>query len=250
MKTSLPAAVLLLLLATTATALDEVPETAEPTHPPIVDPGQPSTPAKVGSAPSDAIVLFDGTNFDMWEGTRGDKTVKWKLLEDGSMEVTKGGGSLRTKERYGFGQYHIEFRTPEVVKGKGQGRGNSGVFPMGKAEIQVLDSYDNLTYRDGQCGAIYKRHVPIVNACRQPGVWQTYDLIVHPPLLDAEGKKLRNGAYTVLHNGVLIHAYAEINASRATDAGQLSLQDHGNPVRYRNIWHRPWAEPLPRPSKK
>ena len=187
----------------------------------------------------------------MWEGSKGgDKTVRWKLVGDGSMEVTKGSGTLRTKERYGFGQYHIEFRTPDVVKGKGQGRGNSGVFPMGKAEVQVLDSYDNVTYRDGQCGAIYKRHVPIVNACRKPGVWQTYDLIVHPPLLDQDGKKLRNGAYTVLHNGVLIHAYAEVNATRATDKGQLSLQDHGNPVRYRNIWHRPWITALPLPKKK
>ena len=232
-------------------ALPLLAEDAAPTHPPIVDPGQPGTPEKVGSAPSDSVVLFDGKSFDHWEGTRGgDKTVKWKLVGDGSMEAVKGGGSIKTRERYGYGQYHVGFRTPEVVRGNSQGRGNSGVFPMGKAEVQVLDSYDNITYRDGQCGAIYKRHVPIVNACRKPGVWQTYDIIVHPPLLDSGGKKLRNGSYTVLHNGVLIHAYAEVNANNANDKGQLSLQDHGNPVRYRNIWYRPWTEPLPRPVKK
>jgi hypothetical protein len=210
--------------------------------PPVVTPGVYGNPDKVGKAPSDAIVLFDGTNFNLWESTKGGE-VKWKLI-DGAMEVVRGTGTIQTKKKLGYGQYHVEWRTPDEVKGSGQGRGNSGFFPLGGPEVQVLDSYKNSTYSHGQAGSIYNRYPPLVNACRAPGVWQTYDVIVHSPVQDKGGKYIRKSAYTVLHNGVLIQDNMEVGGSKGkTD--NLRLQDHGNPVRYRNIWHRPYRNPLP-----
>ncbi|MBT7405786.1 MAG: DUF1080 domain-containing protein [Opitutae bacterium] len=209
--------------------------------PPVVTPGVYGNPDKVGKAPSDAIVLFDGNNFDQWESSKGGP-VKWKLI-DGAMEVVRGTGVIQTKKKLGYGQYHVEWRTPDVVKGSGQGRGNSGFFPLGGPEVQVLDSYKNSTYSHGQAGSIYNRYPPLVNACRAPGVWQTYDVIVHAPVQDKEEKYIRKSAYTVLHNGVLIQDNMEVGGSKGK-AGNLRLQDHGNPVRYRNIWHRPYREPL------
>ena len=150
--------------------------------------------------------------------------------------------------KLGYGQYHIEWRTPAEVKGSGQGRGNSGVFPLGGPEVQVLDSYDNSTYTHGQAGAIYNRYPPLANACRPPGVWQTYDIIVHAPIVGADGQVIRKSAYTVLHNGVLIQDNMEVGGN-VGKTGQLSLQDHGNPVRYRNIWYRAWREPIPKATK-
>ena len=210
--------------------------------PPVVTPGVYGNPDKVGKAPSDAIVLFDGNNFDQWESSKGGP-VKWKLI-DGAMEVVRGTGVIQTKKKLGYGQYHVEWRTPDVVKGSGQGRGNSGFFPLGGPEVQVLDSYKNSTYSHGQAGSIYNRYPPLVNACRAPGVWQTYDVIVHAPVQDKEEKYIRKSAYTVLHNGVLIQDNMEVGGSKGK-AGNLRLQDHGNPVRYRNIWHRPYRDPLP-----
>lgn len=242
-----------LLAACTATAVAQAETTQSETAPPtpaIVSPGVTGTPATLGNAPSDAIVLFDGTNTDQWENNKQGKEVGWKLVEDGAMECQPRSGSIRTKEPYGYGQYHIEWRTPPEVKGNGQGRGNSGVFPLGGPEVQVLDSYDNVTYIDGQAGAIYKWAPPLVNACRAPGTWQTYDIIAHPPKHDKDGKLIRSGAYTVLHNGVLIQDFTEIPRFKSPDhQGKLSLQDHGNPVRYRNIWFRPARAPLPRPPQ-
>jgi len=210
--------------------------------PPIVNPGTSGNPDKVGKPPSDAIVLFDGSNFDQWESTKGEE-VKWKLI-DGAMEVVRGTGTIQTKKKLGYGQYHVEWRTPEEVKGSGQGRGNSGFFPLSGPEVQVLDSYNNSTYSHGQAGAIYNRYPPLVNACRAPGVWQTYDVIVHAPMLDKDGKYIRKSAYTVLHNGVLIQDNMEVGGAKGK-TGHLRLQDHGNPVRYRNIWHRTYRDPLP-----
>ena len=210
--------------------------------PPIVNPGTSGNPDKVGKPPSDAIVLFDGSNFDQWESTKGGE-VKWKLI-DGAMEVVRGTGTIQTKKKLGYGQYHVEWRTPEEVKGSGQGRGNSGFFPLSGPEVPVLDSYNNSTYSHGQAGAIYNRYPPLVNACRAPGVWQTYDVIVHAPILDKDGKYIRKSAYTVLHNGVLIQDNMEVGGAKGK-TGHLRLQDHGNPVRYRNIWHRTYRDPLP-----
>jgi hypothetical protein len=216
----------------------------KPKLPPVIDPGEPGTTEKPGAPPSDAIVLFDGKSLDGWEGTRKDRKMEWKIV-DGAMEVGRGKGNVRTKESYGFGQYHVEFRTPAEVKGKGQGRGNSGVFVMSREEIQVLDSWENETYPDGQCGAIYGHHIPLVNACRRPGVWQSFDIFAHPPL-EVDGKVVRKAAYTVLHNGVLIHDFAEVSANRLDEKGPLLLQDHGNPVQFRNIWYRPYRKPIAR----
>ena len=214
--------------------------------PPVVKPGTYGNPDRVGKPPSDAIVLFDGSSFDQWESTKGGE-VKWKLI-DRAMEVVRGTGTIQTKEKLGYGQYHVEWRTPEEVKGSGQGRGNSGFFPLSGPEVQVLDSYNNSTYSHGQAGAIYNRYPPLVNACRAPGVWQTYDVIVHAPIMDKDSKYVRRSAYTVLHNGVLIQDNMEVGGGEGK-TGHLRLQDHGNPVRYRNIWHRSYREPIPMKRK-
>ena len=214
--------------------------------PPVVKPGTYGNPDRVGKPPSDAIVLFDGSSFDQWESTKGGE-VKWKLI-DRAMEVVRGTGTIQTKEKLGYGQYHVEWRTPEEVKGSGQGRGNSGFFPLSGPEVQVLDSYNNSTYSHGQAGAIYNRYPPLVNAGRAPGVWQTYDVIVHAPIMEKHGKYVRRSAYTVLHNGVLIQDNMEVGGGEGK-TGHLRLQDHGNPVRYRNIWHRPYREPIPMKRK-
>ncbi|HNY80371.1 MAG: DUF1080 domain-containing protein [Sedimentisphaerales bacterium] len=214
--------------------------------PPIVAPGE-----GCGNAPTDAVVLFDGTDASManWTDTKGAPS-KW-VAGDGYMESVKGAGYIQTKEQFGSCQLHVEFATPQRVAGSGQGRGNSGVFLQGQYEVQVLDSYDNKTYPDGQCGALYGRSVPLVNACRKPGEWQSYDIIYHRPFFGKDGKVTRKATFTVFHNGVLIHDHVEltggtnwINAHAVTDyvvhgdKGPIQLQDHGNPVRYRNIWVR------------
>ena len=219
-----------------------------PLVPPVIKPGVFSTPQKQGVPPSDAVVLFDGMNFNKWENAKDGSPVGWKLLE-GTMEVVRGTGTIQTKEKYGYGQYHVEWCTPLEVKGSGQGRGNSGFFPLGGPEVQILDSYQNSTYSHGQAGAIYNRYPPLVNACRAPGVWQTYDVIVHAPIMDKDSKYVRRSAYTVLHNGVLIQDNMEVGGGMGKK-GNLKLQDHGNPVRYRNIWHRPYRESLPVTKEK
>jgi hypothetical protein len=220
--------------------------------PPVITPGTFSTTRRVGQAPSDAVVLFDGTDESMknWTDTKGNPS-KW-IVSEGYMESVKGAGYIQTKEGFGSCQLHVEFATPSNVQGTSQGRGNSGVFLQGEYEIQVLDSYENKTYPDGQCAALYGRSVPLVNACRKPGEWQTYDVVYHRPLFDKDGKVTRKPTFTIFQNGTLVqdHVALEggtgwINAHAVTsfrplkDKGPLQLQDHGNPVRYRNIWVRP-----------
>lgn len=204
-----------------------------------VNPGQGMTP------PSDAIVLFDGTNFNEWTTPKGGEPG-WKL-DGGAMTVVKGTGGVQTKREFGDVQLHIEWRTPAVVEGKGQGRGNSGVFLQGIYEVQVLDSYNNRTYSNGQAGSIYKQYMPLVNASRGPGEWQTYDIIYKAPVFNKDGIKVASGTLTVLHNGVLIQNNIEIKGNtpyiglpqnEAHGKGPLFLQDHSNPVSYRNIWVR------------
>jgi hypothetical protein len=216
-------------------------------QPRVVEPGTHGTPQQPGRPPSDAIVLFDGEDTSHWTGRDGSP-IRWNV-RDGALETVYRTGNIQTKEQFGDCQLHIEWATPVHVEGDSQGRGNSGVFLMGKYEIQVLDSYDNRTYADGHAGAIYGQYPPLVNVSRKPGEWQTYDIIFVAPRFD--GDRLISPAYiTVIHNGVLIHhhqaAMGPTGHRIATSydvphapEGPLMLQDHRNPVRFRNIWIRP-----------
>ena len=209
-------------------------------EPPVVSPGDATT------APSDAIVLFDGKDMSAFEG--GDR---WKIIDG---EAAASGGGIRTKQSFGDCQLHLEFATPEEVKGSGQGRGNSGVYMMGKYEVQILDSFENTTYFDGQCGAVYKQQPPTVNASRGPGQWQTYDIIFTAPRFDDDSQIASPAYVTVLHNGVLIHNHFELQGgtsyvappkyTKHADKLPINIQFHGNPVRFRNIWIRDNIEPL------
>ena len=202
--------------------------------------------AQSNKAPSDAIILFDGSNLDAWKNAK-DGLAGWKINKDGSMTVEKGTGPVFTKEKFGSCQLHIEWRTPSVIEGEGQGRGNSGVFLQNRYEVQILDSYNNRTYSNGQAGAIYKQYPPLVNAMNPTGEWQTYDIIFTAPVFNEDGMKIRSGYITVLHNGVLIQNHSELlgtseyiglpkNIAHGDDG--IQLQDHGNPTSFRNIWIR------------
>lgn len=221
-------------------------------EPPMVTPGE-----KPGDAPADAIILFDGKDLSKWNG--GDK---W-IIKDGYAQAAKGG--ISTKDEFGDMQLHLEFASPEEVKGSGQGRGNSGVYLFGKYEVQILDSYDNPTYFDGQAASIYKQSPPMVNASRKPGEWQTYDIIFNAPTFKKDGTFDKPGHVTVLHNGVLVQNNFELLGSTKWDSpptvdkhgpkGRIELQFHGNPVRYRNIWLRELKPlvgkmPAPKPTEE
>jgi hypothetical protein len=240
----LPALACCLLQAQTPTA----------TAPRVVNPGIPSSPETPGRPPSDAIVLFDGTNLSHWysmtkKGEIGEP--RWKV-ENGYMEVVRGTGSLVSKELFGSAQIHVEWATPAEVKESSQRRGNSGVFLMRRWEIQILDSWENPTYPKGEAAALYGQAQPLVNACRKPGEWQSFDIIFDAPVFD--GDKLIAPPYvTVLHNGVLVHNHVALaggrDRSNAKDPflveGPLMLQDHPGPVRFRNVWVRPLANKGP-----
>jgi len=215
-------------------------------QPPIVDPGP--YPG-MRQPPSDAVVLFDGTSLSGWESVdQKGQPARWKV-GDGYMEVVAGTGNIATTRGFGDVQLHVEYMAPLPVESEGQGRGNSGVFLMSIYEIQVLDSYRNPTYADGVAAAIYGQYPPLVNACRPPGEWQTYDVVFHRPRFDASGSVTRKARMTLLHNGILVQDDAELTGPTAhkqrppyaahADELPLMLQDHGNPVRFRNIWLRP-----------
>ncbi len=215
-------------------------------QPRVVTPGTFSTQDQPGVPPSDAIILFDGTDLSRWVSSRDGGEARWKV-ENGYMEVVAGTGDIETKEHFGDCQLHLEWCAPAEVRGEGQGRGNSGVFLMGLYEIQVLDCYQNPTYPDGTTAAIYGQYPPLVNACRKPGEWQTYDIIWEAPRFD--GDRLVRPAYvTVLHNGIVVHNHTPLIGPTThrqvlpykphPPVGPLRLQDHGDPVRFRNIWYR------------
>lgn len=203
------------------------------------------TPGTGTSAPSDAIVLFDGTNLN--EFTHENGTAATWDVKDGAMTVKPGAGAIYSKKVFGDYQLHIEWREPSVVKGEGQGRGNSGIFMQGKYEVQVLDCYNNTTYPNGQTGSIYKQSVPLVNVCRPPGEWQTYDIIYTAPKFGIDGVKVVPAYITVIQNGVVVQNHTEIKGTTeyiglpkntAHGDGPLMLQDHGDLVSFRNIWIR------------
>lgn len=212
---------------------------------PVIQPG-----IKDSDAPSDAIVLFDGSNIDKeWTDARGNPT-KW-IIQDGALVCVKGSGVIKTKRQFGSMQLHIEWKTPSEVSGSGQGRGNSGVYLQELYEVQVLDSYDNKTYRNGQAGSIYKQWAPLVNVSRKPGEWQSYDIIYTAPTFNPKDTTayLTPPHVTVLHNGVLIQNNVIIRGPtqyigipeytiQVHGPKSLILQDHGNPVAFRNIWVR------------
>jgi hypothetical protein len=208
---------------------------------PLVTPGKTSS-----EAPSDAIVLFNGKDFSEWSGVRKPE-VMW-TIEGDAMVVKPGSGNVKTKKGFGDCQIHIEFRTPAKVESQGQGRGNSGIFIMGKYELQVLDNYNNTTYVNGQAGSIYKQLPPLVNACRPPGEWQTYDIIFTAPRFYEDGRVQSQARITVIHNGVLVQNNTTIWGSteyigspvykKHSDKEPIELQDHGNLTAFRNIWVR------------
>jgi hypothetical protein len=204
-------------------------------EPKLVAPGTDQGP------PSDAIILFDGKNFDAWKGAE-----KWTVDADGG---TTAKSAIQTKQSFGDCQLHVEFASPKVVKGSGQGRGNNGIGFMGaRYEIQVLDSWDNPTYFVGQCASVYNQTPPLVNASRKPGEWQTYDIAFEAPRFDKDGKLLKPAYVTVFHNGVLVQNHTEIKGQTHYDQPYaykahpekqpLVLMYHGDPVRFRNIWIR------------
>jgi hypothetical protein len=221
-------------------------------QPPVIEPGTFSSQEEPGKPPSDAVVLFDGKDLSQWAGMDGTPT-KW-IVRDGYMECVKGSGYVRTVQNFGDCQLHVEWAAPTPPQGDGQGRGNSGVFlGLDRYEVQVLDSYNNKTYADGSAGSIYIQYPPLVNACREPGKWQVHDIIYTAPRFDDAGKVLSPARFTVLHNGVLIQNNVELTGptgwlTRAPyqahpEKQPISFQDHGNPVRFRNVWVRELGKP-------
>jgi hypothetical protein len=217
--------------------------------PPVLTPG-----AKPGDPPSDALILFNGKSMSEWD-------KEWSINKEGELVCVPGKGDIRTKKTFGSVQLHIEFATPAEVSGSSQGRGNSGVF-FGPYELQVLDSYENETYYDGQCASLYKQMPPLVNVCRPPGEWQTYDVIFNRPELKTENgnvvEVIRPGYITVLQNGVLVINRHEILGTTAWhrpptyEAHEptlpIRLQDHGNLTKFRNIWIREIPDTNVRPA--
>jgi hypothetical protein len=215
--------------------------------PPVVTPGTCSSQETPGAAPSDAVVLFDGKDLAYWRGERGGP-AGWDV-KDGALVIRPGAGAIVSRDEFGDCQLHLEFASPVPARGRDQGRGNSGVMFFGRYEIQVLDSFDNLTYADGQAAAIYGQYPPLVNASRKPGEWQAYDIVFTAPRFKDDGSVESPAYATVFHNGVLAHNHTALLGPMSFRAlpryrphgpkGPILLQDHGNPVRFRNIWVRP-----------
>ena len=221
-------------------------------QPASITPGTPSTQEQAGKPPSDATVLFDGKDLSQWVSMDGTPT-KW-INKDGYMECVRGSGYIRSLQNFGDCQLHVEWATPTPPQGEGQGRGNSGVFlGLDRYEIQVLDSFENKTYADGSAGSVYGQYPPLVNATRPPGVWQSYDIIYAAPRFDAAGRVLSPVRVTVFLNGVVVQNNVELTGPTSwlerapyevhPEKQPISLQDHGNPVRFRNIWVREFGKP-------
>jgi hypothetical protein len=222
-------------------------------QPPVVTPGTPSTSEQPGKPPSDAIVLFDGSDLSKWTSEKnsgGD--APWKV-EDGNLVCAPHTGAIKTKDQFGDVQLHIEWLEPKGTQGRSQGRGNSGVFLMGLYELQVLDSFESETYADGMAGSLYGQYPPLANAAKPQGEWQIYDVIFRAAHYE-NGKLAKPATMTVLFNGVVVQDHMKLlgpsthkqlttyPSEPLPEKGPLQLQDHGNPIRFRNIWVRPLAE--------
>ncbi len=242
--------VLALLASTSVFAQEErptmVPEMTEIWEPEVtvVTPGE--TPM---NAPSDAIVLLSADQPFGYEWINTEGTEPAWDFDQGVATVKKGTGTIETKRRFKDFQLHVEWRSPSEVIGESQGRGNSGIFLQGIYEVQVLDNFNNRTYRNGQAGSVYKQYAPLVNACKAPGIWQTYDIIYTAPRFNDDGTYFTHPRVTVIHNGVLVQNHVELRGPteyigipeysiKPHGDGPIVLQDHGNPVSYRNIWIR------------
>jgi hypothetical protein len=239
----------LVLLAMTAGGAGAQPSTEWAIHakdrplPAVVAPGNDGLPVK---APADAVVLFDGKDLSKWVHANGN-AAGW-TIGDGWFEVKAGAGNLLTRDSFGDAHLHVEWMAPTPVKGEGQNRGNSGVYVLNRYEIQVLDSHNNVTYPDGQAAAIYGQYPPSVNASRPPGEWQSYDIIYRGPRWDSSGRLTRPATITVTHNGIKVQDNVTLSGPTGhysrppyevhPERGQILLQDHGDPVRFRNIWIR------------
>ena len=215
-------------------------------QPKVVDPGTSSTQERAGTPPSDAVVLFDGKDLSKWQSDKGG-SAPWKV-ENGEMVIAPHSGAIVTTDKFRDVQMHAEWMEPVGITGRSQGRGNSGIFLMGLYEIQVLDNYNSETYADGMAGSIYGQFPPLVNVCRPQGQWQTYDVVFHAPVY-RDGKVIRPATETVFLNGVLVQDNAHLIGptkhqqltsypAEHPERGPIQLQDHGNPIRFRNIWVR------------
>lgn len=251
-KKALIAAMAMSISMAAAAQVNEKKQTPESTElwnpvPRVVTPGSASVNASPVTAPSDALVLFDGKDLSKWESAApGNAAAPW-TVNDGAITVKPGSGDIQTRQDFDNYQLHIEFRTPVEVKGEGQGRGNSGIFMQGVYELQVLDSYNNRTYSNGQAGSIYKQKMPLVNASRKPGEWQSYDVAYTAPQFNKDSMMLAPAYITVLHNGVLVQNHTAITGTtpyiglpqtQVHGKGPIRLQDHGNTTSFRNIWIR------------
>jgi 3-keto-disaccharide hydrolase len=221
-------------------------------QPRVVDPGTGVPPETPGRPPADAVVLFDGKDLAQWRSQKDGGAAAW-TVESGYMQVVPKSGGIQTVASFGDCQLHVEWMTPSPAVGAGQDRGNSGVFLMGQYEVQVLDSWENKTYPDGQAGALYGQYPPEVNASRPPGEWQAYDIVFRAPRFDADGRVTLPARLSVFHNGVLVQDARELTGPTAHKARPaykahaarlpIGLQDHDHPVRYRNIWVRDLVAP-------
>lgn len=239
--------IFILLLFITAILSAQTPDTRDPAVTEIwtPKPKKVTSGASYGEPPSDAIVLFDGKDLSKWSSAK-EGEAKWEV-KDGAFTIVKGAGDIKTKQTFGDIQLHIEWREPTDLSGEGQARGNSGIFFQEKYELQVLDSYESLTYSNGQAGSIYKQHMPLVNATRKAGEWQTYDVVFNIARFSENGSLTSTARITVFHNGVVIQnntsiwgatGYRGLPVYEPLGKGSLRLQDHGNPVSFRNIWVR------------
>ena len=239
--------VLFVLLFIAATVSAQTTDNRDPTVTEIWNPKPKKiTPgSSYGEAPSDAIILFDGKDLSKWASAKEGEAT-WEI-KDGAFTAVKGAGDIKTKQTFGDIQLHIEWREPTNSTGEGQARGNSGIFFSEKYELQVLDSYESPTYSNGQAGSIYKQHMPLVNATRKAGEWQTYDVVFNAPRFTESGSLICPARITVLHNGVVIQnntsiwgstQYKGLPAYEPHGKASIKLQDHGNPVSFRNVWVR------------